>query len=211
MEPPWLQRVAISGKSDRRQGRRNRRNPPMEVAPTAHYSMGGVRAHACDGRRGPLRRRRVRSRRPRREPPRRQLARGVPRVRADRGCRGGARVGRAGRAGSRPNAIDEAREEVDAMLAQRGDEFARPLQRAPRPHVRALRRRPLRGRPARRPAGARRDPRADERARGAARHRRLRRPRARLRPARVAARGTWRDARVGWVSSVSSAQELESR
>jgi succinate dehydrogenase / fumarate reductase flavoprotein subunit len=27
-------------------------------------------------------------------------------------------------------AIDEAREEVDAMLAQRGDEFARPLQRA---------------------------------------------------------------------------------
>jgi succinate dehydrogenase / fumarate reductase, flavoprotein subunit len=81
MEPPWLQRVAISGKSDRRQGRRNRRNPPMEVAPTAHYSMGGVRAHACDGRRGPLRRRRVRSRRPRREPPRRQLARGVPRVR----------------------------------------------------------------------------------------------------------------------------------
>jgi hypothetical protein len=58
---------------------------------------------------------------------------------ADRGCRGGARVGRAGRAGSRPNAIDEAREEVDAMLAQRGDELARPLQRAPRPHVRALR------------------------------------------------------------------------
>jgi aspartate oxidase len=49
---PWLQRVAISGKSDRRQGRRNRRNPPMEVAPTAHYPMGGVRAHACDGRRG---------------------------------------------------------------------------------------------------------------------------------------------------------------
>jgi len=106
---------------------------PMEVAPTAHYSMGGVRVdagtHATD----------------------------VDGLFAVGECAAG--VHGANRLGGNSlaeclvfgrvvgaeaarfsadldvqvrdrTAIDEAREEVDAMLARRGDEFARPLQRA---------------------------------------------------------------------------------
>jgi succinate dehydrogenase / fumarate reductase flavoprotein subunit len=106
---------------------------PMEVAPTAHYSMGGVRVdgetHATD-------------------------VAGLFAVgECAAGVHGANRLGgnslaeclvfgrivgaEAGRASADLDvqvrdraAIDEAREEVDAMLARRGDEFARPLQRA---------------------------------------------------------------------------------
>jgi succinate dehydrogenase / fumarate reductase, flavoprotein subunit len=106
---------------------------PMEVAPTAHYSMGGVRVdpatHATDV--GGL------------------FAVGE----CAAGVHGANRLGGnslaeclvfgrvVGAEAARWSAdldvqvrdraaIDEAREEVDAMLARRGDEFARPLQRA---------------------------------------------------------------------------------
>jgi len=106
---------------------------PMEVAPTAHYSMGGVRVdgetHATD-------------------------VAGLYAVgECAAGVHGANRLGgnslaeclvfgrivgaEAARASAELDvqerdraAIDEAREEVDAMLARRGDEFARPLQRA---------------------------------------------------------------------------------
>jgi succinate dehydrogenase / fumarate reductase flavoprotein subunit len=106
---------------------------PMEVAPTAHYSMGGVRVdpetHATD-------------------------VAGLFAVgECAAGVHGANRLGGnslaeclvfgriVGAAAARSSAdldvqvrdraaIDEAREEVDAMLAGRGDEFARPLQRA---------------------------------------------------------------------------------
>jgi succinate dehydrogenase / fumarate reductase flavoprotein subunit len=106
---------------------------PMEVAPTAHYSMGGVRVdagtHATDvdglfavG----------------------ECAAGVHGANRLGGnslaeCLVFGRVVGAEAARSSADldvqvrdrtAIDEAREEVDAMLARRGDEFARPLQRA---------------------------------------------------------------------------------
>jgi succinate dehydrogenase / fumarate reductase flavoprotein subunit len=105
----------------------------MEVAPTAHYSMGGVRVdgktHATD-------------------------VAGLFAVgECAAGVHGANRLGgnslaeclvfgrivgaEAARASAELDvqvrdraAIDEAREEVDAMLARRGDEFARPLQRA---------------------------------------------------------------------------------
>jgi succinate dehydrogenase / fumarate reductase flavoprotein subunit len=106
---------------------------PMEVAPTAHYSMGGVRVdpetHATD-------------------------VAGLFAVgECAAGVHGANRLGgnslaeclvfgqvvgaESARASAELEAqvrdraaIDEAREEVDAMLARRGDEFARPLQRA---------------------------------------------------------------------------------
>jgi succinate dehydrogenase / fumarate reductase flavoprotein subunit len=106
---------------------------PMEVAPTAHYSMGGVRVdaetHATD-------------------------VAGLFAVgECAAGVHGANRLGgnslaeclvfgrivgaEAARSSAELDvqvrdrgAIDEAREEVDAMLARRGDEFARPLQRA---------------------------------------------------------------------------------
>ena len=106
---------------------------PMEVAPTAHYSMGGVRVdaetHETD-------------------------AAGLFAVgECAAGVHGANRLGGnslaeclvfgriVGAAAARSSAdldvqvrdratIDEAREEVDAMLARRGEEFARPLQRA---------------------------------------------------------------------------------
>jgi succinate dehydrogenase / fumarate reductase flavoprotein subunit len=106
---------------------------PMEVAPTAHYSMGGVRVdaetHATDvaglfavG----------------------ECAAGVHGANRLGGnslaeCLVFGRIVGAEAAGSSADldvqvrdrgAIDAAREEVDAMLARRGDEFARPLQRA---------------------------------------------------------------------------------
>jgi succinate dehydrogenase / fumarate reductase flavoprotein subunit len=106
---------------------------PMEVAPTAHYSMGGVRVdaetHATDvaglfavG----------------------ECAAGVHGANRLGGnslaeCLVFGRIVGAEAARSSADldvqvrdraAIDEAREEVDAMLARRGDEFARPLQRA---------------------------------------------------------------------------------
>jgi succinate dehydrogenase / fumarate reductase, flavoprotein subunit len=108
---------------------------PMEVAPTAHYSMGGVRVdgetHATD-------------------------VAGLFAVgECAAGVHGANRLGgnslaeclvfgrivgaEAARASADLDvqvrdrgAIDEAREEVDAMLARRGDEFVRPLQRAVR-------------------------------------------------------------------------------
>jgi succinate dehydrogenase / fumarate reductase flavoprotein subunit len=106
---------------------------PMEVAPTAHYSMGGVRVdgqtHATD------------------------VAGLFAIGECAAGLHGANRLGgnslaeclvfgrvvgaEAARASAELDlqvrdraAIDEAREEVDAMLARRGDEFARPLQRA---------------------------------------------------------------------------------
>ena len=106
---------------------------PMEVAPTAHYSMGGVRVdgetHVTD-------------------------VAGLFAVgECAAGVHGANRLGgnslaeclvfgrivgaEAGRASAELDvqvrdraAIDEARGEVDAMLSRRGDEFARPLQRA---------------------------------------------------------------------------------
>jgi succinate dehydrogenase / fumarate reductase, flavoprotein subunit len=106
---------------------------PMEVAPTAHYSMGGVRVdpttHATD-------------------------VAGLFAVgECAAGVHGANRLGGnslseclvfgrvVGEEAARwsadlavqvrdRGAIDEARDEVDAMLARRGDEFARPLQRA---------------------------------------------------------------------------------
>jgi succinate dehydrogenase / fumarate reductase flavoprotein subunit len=106
---------------------------PMDVAPTAHYSMGGVRVdpetHATD-------------------------VAGLFAVgECAAGVHGANRLGGnslaeclvfgrvVGREAARWSAdldvqvrdraaIDEAREEVDATLARRGDEFARPLQRA---------------------------------------------------------------------------------
>jgi succinate dehydrogenase / fumarate reductase flavoprotein subunit len=106
---------------------------PMEVAPTAHYSMGGVRVdattHATD-------------------------VAGLFAVgECATGVHGANRLGGnslseclvfgrvVGEEAARwsadlavqvrdRDAIDEARDEVDAMLARRGDEFARPLQRA---------------------------------------------------------------------------------
>jgi succinate dehydrogenase / fumarate reductase, flavoprotein subunit len=106
---------------------------PMEVAPTAHYSMGGVRVdgetHATD-------------------------VAGLFAVgECAAGVHGANRLGgnslaeclvfgrivgaEAARVSADLNVqvrdravIDEARQEVDAMLARRGDEFARPLQRA---------------------------------------------------------------------------------
>ena len=106
---------------------------PMEVAPTAHYSMGGVRVdaetHATDVRGlfavG-------------------ECAAGVHGANRLGGnslaeCLVFGRIVGAEAARSSANldvqvrdrgAIDAAREEVDAMLARRGEEFARPLQRA---------------------------------------------------------------------------------
>ena len=73
---------------------------PMEVGPTTHYVMGGIRVDAETGdqhRARPVRRRRGGGRHARREPPRRQLAVRPARVRgADRRRRGGPR-GRPGR------------------------------------------------------------------------------------------------------------------
>jgi succinate dehydrogenase / fumarate reductase flavoprotein subunit len=106
---------------------------PMEVAPTAHYSMGGVRvdaethATAVDGLFAVG-----------------ECAAGVHGANRLGGnslaeCLVFGRVVGAEAARSSADldvqvrdrtAIDEAREEVDAMLARRGDEFARPLQRA---------------------------------------------------------------------------------
>ena len=60
---------------------------PMEVGPTTHYIMGGVRVdarHADVDRAGPVRRGRVRGRHQRRQPARRQLALRPPRVRQAR-------------------------------------------------------------------------------------------------------------------------------
>ena len=66
---------------------------PMEIGPTTHYVMGGVRVDAdtqMSTRAGPVRGRRMRGRDQRREPARRQLAVGPARVRQARGrVRGG--------------------------------------------------------------------------------------------------------------------------
>ena len=66
---------------------------PMEVGPTTHYVMGGIRVDAETGATtvaGPVRGRRGRRRHARREPPRRQLAVRPARLRgAGRGERGG--------------------------------------------------------------------------------------------------------------------------
>ena len=72
---------------------------PMEVGPTTHYIMGGIRVDAETGATtapGPVRRRRGRGRDARREPARRQLAVGPARVRAadGRGRRGARRDAR---------------------------------------------------------------------------------------------------------------------
>jgi succinate dehydrogenase / fumarate reductase flavoprotein subunit len=106
---------------------------PMEVAPTAHYSMGGVRVNA--------------------ETHATEVAGLFAVGECAAGVHGANRLGgnslaeclvfgrivgaEAARSSAELDvqvrdraAIDEAREEVDAMLAQRGDEFARPLQRA---------------------------------------------------------------------------------
>ena len=68
---------------------------PMEVGPTLHYFMGGIRVDAdtqMTTRAGAVRRRRVRRRPARRQPPRRQLAVRPDRVRqARRRRRGGVR------------------------------------------------------------------------------------------------------------------------
>ena len=166
---------------------------PMEVAPTAHYSMGGVlvdaETHATE-------------------------VEGLFAVgECATGVHGANRLGGnslaeclvfgriVGAEAARwsaeldvqvrdRGAIDEAREEVDELLARRGDEFARPLQRALRDLMSeccGVVRSEEGLREGRSAPG--RDRRARPGARGAARHRRLRRPRARLRPRRVAARG----------------------
>ena len=60
---------------------------PMEVGPTMHYMMGGIRVDADSGattRPGPLRRRRGGGRPARLQPPGRQLADGPARLRASR-------------------------------------------------------------------------------------------------------------------------------
>ena len=60
---------------------------PMEVGPTTHYIMGGIkveRRHAGVDDSGPVRGRRVRGRHQRRQSPRRQLAVGPNRVRQAR-------------------------------------------------------------------------------------------------------------------------------
>ena len=88
---------------------------PMEVGPTMHYMMGGVRVDAETGattRAGPLRRRRGRRRHARRQPAGRQLALGPARVRPPRG-----RGGRRGRAGP-------ARPARPSRQAQRGEAVA---------------------------------------------------------------------------------------
>jgi succinate dehydrogenase flavoprotein subunit len=106
---------------------------PMEVAPTAHYSMGGVRVHG--------------------ETHVADVAGLFAVGECAAGVHGANRLGgnslaeclvfgrivgeEAARASAEldvqvrdRSAIEEAREEVDVMLARRGDEFARPLQRA---------------------------------------------------------------------------------
>ena len=122
---------------------------PMEVAPTAHYSMGGVRVDAArprDRGGGALRSRRVRDRGTRSEPPRRELARGVPRLRPYRRCRGGPLVTRARRACPRPDGDRfRARGGRRAAGPSRRGVRAPPAARRARPDVRVLRRRPLRG------------------------------------------------------------------
>ena len=90
---------------------------PMEVGPTCHYMMGGVRVDAETAGRhrpGPLRRRRGVGRHARRQPPRRQLALGPHRLRPPgrhRRRRTSPRAGPARRASTRrrsPTVIDEA-------------------------------------------------------------------------------------------------------
>ena len=70
---------------------------PMEVGPTTHYIMGGIRVDGdtqMSSIPGPLRRRRVRGRHQRRQPPRRQLALRPARLRqARRRVRGEVREG----------------------------------------------------------------------------------------------------------------------
>ena len=160
---------------------------PIEIAPTAHYSMGGVwvrpEDHSTDVA-GPLRHRRGIQRTARREPARRQLADRAARLRPHRRPGGGRVLG-----GARPRrprsaaAVAEARAEIDDLLAADGRrERARPAARDPQHHDRARRRRPRRGRAARRARRARRDRGADGRHRHPPRHRRLPGPRARLRP-----------------------------
>ena len=160
---------------------------PMEVAPTAHYSMGGIvvdpETHATD----------------------------VPGLYAAGECVGGLhganRLGgnslgealisgrRAGEAAAAfglesevfvrsRRAIDEGLDELDALT--RPGCRARPPAPAPaaRPDVGALRRRPRRGRPAGGPGGARGDPRGRRRRRRPAGRRRVDGPCPRARPAR---------------------------
>ena len=85
---------------------------PMEVGPTTHYVMGGVRVDAdtqMSTRAGPVRRRRVRRRHQRRQSPRRQLAVGPAGLRqARRRVRGEVR------------ASESARPRVDERAGRRG-------------------------------------------------------------------------------------------
>ena len=108
---------------------------PIEIAPTAHYSMGGVwvrpEDHGTDVD-GPLRDRRGVQRAARRQPPRRQLAHRAARLRPHRRRRrpptysaaldGAAALGR--------RRSREARAEIDDLLAADGPENVRALQRA---------------------------------------------------------------------------------
>ena len=125
---------------------------PMEVAPTAHYSMGGIvvepETHATDVSR-PLCGRRVRRWPPRREPARRQLARRG----ADRSAGGRARPRRrsplAGEVFTRSRRVDRrgARRAGCADPTRAPSSPVRSQRRAARPDVGALR-----GRPRPRPA-----------------------------------------------------------
>ena len=95
---------------------------PMEVGPTTHYIMGGVRVDAdtqMSNVPGPVRRRRVRRRHQRREPARRQLAVGPARVRQAR-----RRVRREVRDGQQPARSIDARQ-VDEAARQALEPFER--------------------------------------------------------------------------------------
>ncbi len=161
---------------------------PIEIAPTAHYSMGGVWVRPEDHghrRRGPLRDRRGVQRAARREPPRRQLAR------SSCWCSGASSAKRrtptplalAGPAGAPPPRSPLPAARSTSCSPADGPENVRALQRAIRDtmteHAGVVRDEAGCGRPRR----ARRDRGAHAEHRRPPRHRRLPGPRPRLRPA----------------------------
>ena len=109
---------------------------PMEVGPTTHYVMGGVRVdarHADVDAAGTLRRRRVRRRHQRRQSPRRQLAVGPPRLRqARRRVCGGLRQRSNGTVTIDEQQVEAAHEAVARAVRTR-ERAGEPLQGSARP------------------------------------------------------------------------------
>ena len=106
---------------------------PIEIAPTAHYSMGGVwvrpEDHSTDVD-GSVRDRRSIERAARSQPPRRKFSHRTARLRQDRRSSSRRLLGSAQRPTRSHAAVSAARDEIDEILATDGPENVRSLQRA---------------------------------------------------------------------------------